>query len=178
MAASTEVIKIQFPNQAEYSATAYFACLQEMVSSSLLALRNGQPSRTNVDVLAYCWSAIISMLDFGVIANQEAKILESANFILTSGKCSATAIKYAIICLQFVLHSKSENQWNTDPNTDKILAAILNQICANQQGGKDIVQQQAIKSMCIILQNQKIRKLVKVGATIRNFVDAKLLQTM
>ena len=126
MAASAEVIKIQFPGEVEFSPTAYFACLQEMLVSQLTAIRNGQPPRTNVDVLCYCYSAIISMLDFGVISDQETKISECVNFILTSGKCSATAIKYGIICLQFILHSKSEAQWNTDPRTEQVLAAILN----------------------------------------------------
>ena len=32
--------------------------------------------------------------------------------------------------------------------------------------------------MCIILQNQQIRKLTKVGMIIRNFVDAKLESIM
>ena len=117
---------MQFPGEVEFSPTAYFACLQEMLVSQLTAIRNGQPARTNVDVLCYCYSAIISMLDFGVISDQETKISECVNFILTSGKCSATAIKYAIICLQFILHSKSEAQWNTDPRTEHVLAAILN----------------------------------------------------
>jgi hypothetical protein len=55
--------------------------------------------------------------------------------------------KYALVCLQFVLHSKSENQWNNDPTTERILSALL-QECTNTQ--KEVVQKQAIKSLCII----------------------------
>lgn len=90
------------------------------------------------------------MLDFGVINDQSANILQCADFIVNSGRCSAAAMKYGLICFQFVLHSKSESQWNTDPDTEKILGMILNQ-CVNIQ--KELVQKQAIKSMCIILQN-------------------------
>jgi hypothetical protein len=88
-------------------------------------------------VLAYCFSAVISQLEFGVIANQEAKILNIANYILSSGKCSAWSGKYAVICLQFVLHSKSENQWNNEPQTDAVLSNLLLQVCVVQ---KDAIQ--------------------------------------
>ena len=61
------------------------------------------------------------------------------------------AMKYGIICLQFILHAKSESQWNSDANTGIILKAMLDQ-CVNIQ--KDVVQKQAMKSICVILQNK------------------------
>jgi hypothetical protein len=63
MAATTEVIKMKFGNQedAEYSATAYYSCLSEMISSQ---------ATSNIEALSYCYSAVISMLDLGVINHQ------------------------------------------------------------------------------------------------------------
>ena len=115
MAASTEVIKMQFGGNedAEYSATAYYSCLSEMIK------KNGP----NMEALAYCYSAVISMLDFGVINNQQDKILQVAEHLVT--KCSPMAMKYGIICLQFILHAKSEPQWNSDKNTSLCLGAML-----------------------------------------------------
>jgi hypothetical protein len=70
MAAITEVIRSQ---NLEYSPTAYFAMLQDMITSQT----NSGFSGGNIEVLCYCYSAIISQLDFGVIANQETRILNS-----------------------------------------------------------------------------------------------------
>lgn len=90
MAASTEAIQIKFSQaageQPEYSATAYYACLQEMMTSWINARRAGQAAQIgSVESLAYCYSAIVSMLNFGVIQNQEQKIVETATFLLCGG---------------------------------------------------------------------------------------------
>lgn len=77
----------------------------------------------NIEALAYCYSAVISMLDFGVITHEQNKILRVAEYLVT--KCPPMATKYGIICLQFILHAKSESQWNSDANTSIILNAIL-----------------------------------------------------
>jgi hypothetical protein len=77
----------------------------------------------SMEALAYCYSAVISMLDFGVINNQQGRILKIAEHLVT--KCSPMAMKYGIVCLQFILHAKSEQQWNSDANTTIILGAIL-----------------------------------------------------
>ena len=87
MAASTEAIKVQFKGQdgaqPEYSATAYYACLQDMLNCWIKARLAGQSIPIgSIETLSYCYSAIISMLDFGVIQNQEDKIVETAMFLL------------------------------------------------------------------------------------------------
>jgi hypothetical protein len=128
MAATTEVIKMQLganQEEAEYSATAYYSCLSEMITSQ---------GTNNIEAISYCYSAVISMLDLGVINHQQNKILKIAEHLIT--KCPAMAMKYGIICLQFILHAKSESQWNSDANTGLILKAMLDQ-CVNTQ--KDIV---------------------------------------
>ena len=67
MAASTEAIKIQFQGQDNYSATAYFVCLQEMMANYMKGRQSAQRPEINIEALSYCYSAVISMLDFGVI---------------------------------------------------------------------------------------------------------------
>lgn len=166
---------MQFKDQTEFSATAYFACLQEMMTSyhgSLLA--SSEAPKMNIESLSYCYSAIISQLDFGVISNQEQKIVKTCSDILTSAKYPGMAQKYALICIQFVLHSKSEAQWNNQ-DTVVLLNALLNE-CTNTQ--KQVVQKQAIKSICIILQNNQIRKLTSVTQSILQFVKNKINQIL
>jgi len=70
VAASTEVIKMQFQGQDNYSATAYFACLQDMMANYMKSRQADSRPKVNIEALSYCYSAIISMLDFGVISNQ------------------------------------------------------------------------------------------------------------
>lgn len=48
--------------------------------------------------------------------------------------------------------------------------------CVNHQ--IDIVQKQAMKSICVILQNKQIRKLHVVGGIIKEFVGLRLEQVM
>lgn len=141
MAASTQVIEMKFGagggGSPEYSPTAYYACLQDMMTSWAQARRAGAPSQINIESLAYCYSAIVSTLDFGVIQNQEEKIVDAATFLLQGASvihgsglqqarsASPVAQKYAIITLQFVLHSKSEAQWTRESNVAMILRAML-----------------------------------------------------
>lgn len=75
MAASTQVIEMKFgaskDANPEYSATAFYACLQDMMNSWAQARRSGMASPINIESLAYCYSAVVSMLDYGVVNNQE-----------------------------------------------------------------------------------------------------------
>jgi len=41
-----------------------------------------------------------------------------------------------------------------------------------------VVHQQAVKSMCVILQNKAIRKLTQVGFIMKEFIDNKLTNLM
>jgi len=55
--------------------------------------------------------------------------------------------------------------------TQQVFRGLLAQ-CVTAQ--KDVVQKQAIKSVCIILQNKKIRQLKVVEHEIRQLVDQKV----
>jgi len=117
MAATTEVIKMKYGE--EFSPTAYFACLSEMLGQQI-----SQPGGLNMDALMYCYSATVSMLDLGVIQNQQQKIVGFMEVVMQKG--SPMQIKYAIMVLQFVLHSKTEAQWNTEgDNSGPILGLLL-----------------------------------------------------
>lgn len=123
IAATTEVIKMKSGGQpANFSPTSYFACLQEMLQQQLAANAGG------IEALLYAYSAIVSMLDSGVVANQEQKIVQAATYVIQSGKHSPSAVKYSIMCLQFVLSTKSAAQWqNPSDSSSPILSLIFSQ---------------------------------------------------
>jgi hypothetical protein len=138
MAASNEVIKMKFgdslgPNME----TAFFSCIQDMIETKIKTMGIQDAKKvTNIESLAYCYSAVISMLSHGVVSHKEKDIIRISLQLINSEKFPAMAKKYAIICLQYVLHSKSENQWNTEQNVQGILETIL-KMCVNTQ--KEII---------------------------------------
>jgi len=79
-------------------------------------------------------------------------------------------LKYAIICLQFVLHSKTQAQWASEQDSSsEILASILQLIGSSQA----VVNQQAVKSIYVLLQNHSIGKLGKISVIIRQFIESR-----
>jgi hypothetical protein len=89
----------------DFSATAYFASLASMYRS--------ENKQVNLEALAYSFSAVISMLDLSIIQNQHAVIFEIVSkHMLTQAVESPQVGKYGVIALQFLLHSKTEAQWN------------------------------------------------------------------
>jgi hypothetical protein len=68
MAATTEVIRMQFgQDDALLTPTAYFACIQELILKQIKKF--DEKEITKSEALFYCYSAVISMLDFGVISH-------------------------------------------------------------------------------------------------------------
>ena len=55
----------------------------------------------SVEALTYCYSAIFSRLDFGVIQYKEKEILELTSYLLNVGGVHIPSVckKYSIICL-------------------------------------------------------------------------------
>lgn len=110
------------------------------------------------------------MLDLSIIANQHAII-----FTIITQKMLAPAVesqliaKYGVIALQFLLHSKSEQMWNSnDAETEQAFSALMNALL-DKRGTK--VQKQAQRSMLILFQNKKIEKLHKPMIAFQNFVQ-------
>ena len=156
-------------SQPEFSPTSYFACLQEMLQQQL------NTNNTSIEALMYAYSAIVSMLDSGVVANQEKKIVEAATFVIQSGRFSPSAVKYSVMCLQFVLGTKSVAQWQSqDDSSGPILSLIFSQALSTHQS----VFQQAVKTLCIILQNNTISAIPKVQALLKQFIDGTVMSVL
>lgn len=64
-----------------------------------------------------------------------------------------------MIVLQFLLHSKTETQWNdpADTETEKAFGLLIHSLVDKREK----VQKQAQKSLCILFQNKKIEKLIR-----------------
>ena len=75
MAASEQVIKAQLKIKEEVPATPFLTCLHDMISQQLTLAKKGSTS-VSLEALFYCFSSIISIVDLGVIANQQQKILD------------------------------------------------------------------------------------------------------
>ena len=70
--------------------------------------------------------------------------------------------------LQFLLHSKTESQWNdpADTETEKSFALLMHSLTDKREK----VQKQAQKSLCILFQNKKIEKLIRPLSAFQAFV--------
>ena len=104
----------------DYSPTAYFA--------SLAAMYNQQANTLNQEALAYSFSAVISMLDIAVIQNQHAVIFDIVTrYMLAPAIESPQVGKYGLVALQFLLHSKTEAEWNNpaDSETERAFSLLL-----------------------------------------------------
>ena len=86
------------------SPTAYFASISQVIEASAQAKN---PSHPDIEVLSYCYAAVISMLDLAVIQNQHAIIANLIKSHLLSQHASEHTCKYGVIALQFLLHSKT-----------------------------------------------------------------------
>ena len=73
------------------SAIAYFASITQMLQQG-----NSYP---DMEVLAYCYAATISMLDIAVIQNQHAQIFALVKTVLLSSEASDYTSKYGLIAL-------------------------------------------------------------------------------
>lgn len=76
--------------------------------------------------------------------------------------------KYGVIALQFLLHGKTEAQWNNTQDQETSGAWIIMLSCLVDK--KEKVQKQAQKSLCILMQNRQIEKLIRPLAAFQTFV--------
>lgn len=94
---------------------------------------------------------------------------------LLSTNANDTVGKYAIVALQFLLHSKTESEWQVKPTTCKQTESalkLLMQVLADTN--RSSTQTQAIKSVCLLLQNQKIDKMPLFLAQIQDFISSSV----
>jgi len=79
----------------ETSATAYFASISQILQQAQ------QPGAKipDIEVLAYCYAAVISMVDLAVIQNQHAQIFNLIKTVLLGADSSDYTSKYGLIAL-------------------------------------------------------------------------------
>lgn len=90
------------------SPTAYLASLLQLLQT----LPAGQTA-LDLEVVAYCFAAVLSMVELAVIQNQHAQIFQVIKNKLLCAEVSETTCKYGLLALQFLLHSKTYGQWQT-----------------------------------------------------------------
>jgi len=78
------------------SATAYFASISQVILASSKAKDSKGP---DMEMLAYCYAAVISSLDLAVIQNQHAVIADLIKTHLLSASASEYTCKYGVIAL-------------------------------------------------------------------------------
>jgi hypothetical protein len=101
------------------------------------------------------------MLDMAVLQHAHSQIYQVIlTHLLNPSVESPQVGKYGVIALQFLLHSKTEAQWNNaSPDEETTQAWSLLMSCLIDK--KEKVQKQAQKSMCILMQNKKIDRLIR-----------------
>ena len=78
-----------------------------------------------MEVLAYCYAAVISTLDIAVIQNQHDHIASIIKTHLLGPNASDYTCKYGVMALQFLLHSKTLAQWQLGGNKETELLTRL-----------------------------------------------------
>ena len=112
----------------------------------------------DIEVLAYCFAAVISMLDISVIQNQHAQIFDLIKTVLLHTEASDYTSKYGLIALQFLLHSKTAAQWQINASDQETELATQLMLSFLIDAKKKRSQKQAIKSLCLMLRNRNIEK--------------------
>ena len=68
----------------------------------------------------------MSMVKRGVIQSHFKIIKEFIDKVIENDlKESATGLKYSVICLQFLLHSRTVDEWKSDATTMQIFERIV-----------------------------------------------------
>ena len=93
----------------------------------------------------YVLSAVMSMVPVEVIAKLHDIILEYITDVLKKNT-NTIVIKYSVVVIQFLLESKTQEQWKDDDSTLEQFIKLFN-LCLNT---KEIINRQAIRSFMII----------------------------
>ena len=77
------------------SPTAYFASISQVLEQQSQAASK----YPDIEVLAYCYAAVISMVDLAVVQNQHAQIFALIKRVLLSSDASDYTSKYGVMAL-------------------------------------------------------------------------------
>ena len=97
----------------------------------------------------YALSAILSMVPLEVIAKLHDVIYEFISDVIEKNT-NTIVIKYSVVVVQFLLESKTQDQWKNEDETIQMFLRLFN-FCLNS---KDIIKRQAIRSFMIVAQNK------------------------
>lgn len=154
------------------SPTAYFVSISQVLEATPSGAKaNGA---VDIEVLAYCFAAVLSMVDRAVIQKEHAKIFNLIKQKLLSADASDYTSKYGVMALQFLLHSKTLAQWQSDSETTEATNMLLSFLLDATKKKKS--QKQAIKSICTMLQNRDILKQPTLLNSIKSLVQATFFQ--
>jgi hypothetical protein len=105
----------------------------------------------------YALSAVMSMVSIEIIAKLHDIIYEYIHDVLENTS-NTLVIKYCVVVIQFLLESKTQEQWRNDENTQKQFIRLFN-FCLHT---KDNVKRQGIRSFMIICQHKDLSYFSKV----------------
>jgi len=110
----------------------------------------GSGGKQDPEVIAYCYSAVLSMVPLAVIQNQQEQVFATVLKMVSSQSSDATT-KYGIVSLQFLLHSKTEQDWSLTSTCAQTKSALKLLMAALIDAHKDLASKQAVKSVCLLL---------------------------
>lgn len=115
----------------------------------LLSIRDNfrKITQTKDEGFVYALSAVLSMVPVEIIAKLSPILLEYVQDVIEK-TTNAIVIKYWVIVIQFILESKTQDQWKNDEDTLNLFTKLFN-FCLNS---KDLIKRQSIRSFMIICQ--------------------------
>ena len=115
----------------------------------LLSIRDNfrKITQTKDEGFVYALSAVISMVPIEVIAKLNSILLEYVQDVIDK-TTNTIVIKYWVIIIQFILESKTQDQWKNDEDTLNLFIKLFH----FWLNSKDLVKRQAIRSFMIICQ--------------------------
>lgn len=111
----------------------------------------------------YALSAVMSMVPIEVIAKLHDILLEYITEVMDK-TTNSIVIKYAVVILQYLLESKTQEQWKNDDGTLAQFSKLFH-LCLHQ---KDIIKRQAIRSFMIVCQHKDPSYFTKALTQIEN----------
>ena len=89
--------------------------------------------------------------------------------LIASPAASEHTCKYGVIALQFLMHAKIEAQWQPGKcaQTKEALQLLLSFLLDSK---RERAQKQAIKSVCLMLQNRKVMQMPLLMQSIQSLI--------
>jgi hypothetical protein len=113
----------------------------------------------------YALSAVLSMVPIEVISQLHDILLEYITDVIDKNT-NNIVIKYCVVVIQFLLESKTKDQWKNDEATIDLFMKLFN-FCMHP---KELVNRQAIRSFMIVCQRKDLSYFSKPLNIIENAI--------